>query len=166
MRARTLCLALVAGALVLVLALALVGGVAPASRPAGSAPDAAKACADAAGRTMRVSVAVEGQGTRSALVHLPRGRRGRLPLILALHGAYGSGAFMERYSGLSRLADRAGAGVVYPDAAGPRWRATTARCRRAKRAGRSRFSRSTAQQTESSRTTARRRTRRAMSSAG
>jgi polyhydroxybutyrate depolymerase len=75
---------------------------------------------------MRVSIAVEGQGTRSALVHLPRGRNGRLPLILALHGAYGSGAFMERYSGLSRLADREGFAVVYPDAVGQQWRISTA----------------------------------------
>jgi polyhydroxybutyrate depolymerase len=68
-----------------------------------------------------LSVALEDQGTRSALVHLPRRHRGRVPLILALHGAYGSGAFMERYSGLSRLSDREGFGVVYPDAAGPQW---------------------------------------------
>ena len=74
---------------------------------------------------MRVSVPVAGQGARSALVHLPKGRRsGQVPLLLALHGAYGNGAFMERYSGLSRLADRVGFGVVYPDAAGPRWRIT------------------------------------------
>jgi polyhydroxybutyrate depolymerase len=74
---------------------------------------------------VRVSIAVQGQAPRSALVHIPRVRRGRLALILALHGAYGTGAFMERYSGLSRLADREGFGVVYPDAAGPRWRIST-----------------------------------------
>ena len=45
-----------------------------------------------------------------------------MALVLALHGAYGNGAFMEGYSGLSKLADREGFGVVYPDAAGPRWR--------------------------------------------
>ena len=75
------------------------------------------ACTIKAGTTARISV-----GARTALVHLPRARRGRVPLILALHGAYGSGAFMERYSGLSRLADREGFGVVYPDAAGTFWR--------------------------------------------
>jgi polyhydroxybutyrate depolymerase len=98
-----------------------LGGEAPGSPPA---PDAAKACTASAGTTLRVTVPVAGQPARSALVHLPRGRRGRMPLIVALHGAYGSGAFMERYSGLSRLADRQGFGVVYPDAAGPRWRIT------------------------------------------
>jgi polyhydroxybutyrate depolymerase len=75
---------------------------------------------------VRVSVTVEGQGPRSALVHLPKGRRHLTPLILALHGAYGNGAFMERYSGLSRLADRDGFAVVYPDAVGPRWRISAA----------------------------------------
>src|SRR3954462_12898134 len=91
---------------------------APAVQPA----DAATACRLPAGTTVRVSVAVEGQGLRSALVHLPRRRGGPLPLIVALHGAYGTGAFMERYSGLSRLADREGFAVVYPDAAGSFWR--------------------------------------------
>ena len=52
---------------------------------------------------------------------LERGAR-HYPLIVALHGAYGNGAFMERYSGLSRLADREGFAVVYPDAAGSFWR--------------------------------------------
>lgn len=120
MRARLIVLALVVAAIGV--ALTRFGGIAPASRPRGAALDAAKACTVAPGKTTRVSVAVEGQGERSALVHLPRGRHGRVPLIVALHGSGGSGAFMERYSALSRLADRVGAGVVYPDAAGPRWR--------------------------------------------
>jgi polyhydroxybutyrate depolymerase len=121
---RSLRVALLACALALLLAGAVtrLGGVAPASRPAGSAVDAANACAARPGTTVRVSVAVDGQGARSALVHLPPRRHGRIALILALHGAYGNAAFMESYSGLSRLADRAGYGVVYPDAAGPRWR--------------------------------------------
>ena len=105
----------------LALAFAALGGVAPATGPDGPA-DAATACATSPGRSARVSVAVQGQGARSALVHLPKVRSGRMPMILALHGAYANGAFMERYSALSRLADREGFGVVYPDAAGPRWR--------------------------------------------
>jgi polyhydroxybutyrate depolymerase len=124
MRARTsLLVTALTAALALIFALTLtgLGGEAPASRPA---PDAAKACTVSPGSTVRVSVPVEGQLARSALVHMPKGRRGRLPLIVALHGAYGTGAFMERYSGLSRLADREGFAVVYPDAAGPRWRIT------------------------------------------
>jgi polyhydroxybutyrate depolymerase len=121
---RSFRVALLVGALTLLLAGAVtwLGGSAPASRPNGSAMDAANACAARAGGTVRVSVAVDGQGTRSALVRLPARRPGRVALILALHGAYGNAAFMESYSGLSRLADSAGYGVVYPDAAGPRWR--------------------------------------------
>ncbi|MEA2227552.1 MAG: polyhydroxybutyrate depolymerase [Solirubrobacteraceae bacterium] len=125
---RTFHVALAASALALLLAVALAAlgdapaAPAPAAAQAPQSVDAAMACGVPAGRTVRVSVTVEGQGARSALVHLPRRRAGRLPLIAALHGAYGTGAFMERYSGLSRLADREGFAVVYPDAAGRFWR--------------------------------------------
>ena len=89
---------------------ALVTAPARAERPA--AP-----CLAARGATVPVAV-----GGRTALVHQPRVGRRPLALVLALHGSHGSGAFMERYSGLSRLADTAGFAVVYPDAAGPSWR--------------------------------------------
>jgi polyhydroxybutyrate depolymerase len=123
MRARRslrLALAVSTAGLLLAVAIAVLGTSRPA--PAVQPADAATACRLPAGRTVRVSVAVEGQRSRSALVHLPRRRTARLPLIVALHGAYGNGAFMERYSGLSRLADREGFAVVYPDAAGSFWR--------------------------------------------
>src|SRR4051794_34568705 len=111
MRSRWLQLAALSAALAAPLALAGTGTeTAPTA--------AANACAVRPGTTARIAV----QGTRSVLVHVPRGRHGRVPLILALHGAYGSGAFMEGYSGLSRLGDRQGFGVVYPDAAGTFWR--------------------------------------------
>jgi len=126
MRARASLLAALA---IAALALALVvrrgdGGAAPApaARTGPAPPDAATACGGGAGRTRRVSVPVPGEPARSALVHLPGGHPARMALVLALHGAYGNGAFMEGYSGLSKLADREGFGVVYPDAAGPRWR--------------------------------------------
>ena len=96
------------------------GGTAPASRATG--PDATTACGLRPGTTTRVSVPVDDQPARSALVHMPRVRHGRPALVLALHGAYATGAFMERYSGLSKLADQEGFAVVYPDAARPRWR--------------------------------------------
>jgi polyhydroxybutyrate depolymerase len=69
-----------------------------------------------------VAVPVPGQGTRSALVRLPRGPGGPLPLVVALHGAYANGAFMETYTGLSRIADANRFAVAYPDAVGTRWR--------------------------------------------
>ena len=61
---------------------------------------------------------------RSALVHVPPSAVGRrLPLVVALHGAGGSGPWMESYTGLSRLGDRTGFIVAYPTASGSpaRW---------------------------------------------
>jgi polyhydroxybutyrate depolymerase len=58
---------------------------------------------------------------RSALVHVPRtAARGRaLPVVLAFHGSGANGPFMERYSGLSRIAEREGFLAIYPTSAGP-----------------------------------------------
>jgi polyhydroxybutyrate depolymerase len=97
------------------------GGTTPAPPPA--APGKADAvCSIRHRATVRINLAIEGQGERSALVHIPAQRRAQVPLVLALHGAGGTGAGMERYSGLSDVADRNGFAVAYPDAAGPRWR--------------------------------------------
>ena len=101
------------GACIAVCLAALVAASAQAAGPAG----AGRACGLPGGATGRVAV-----GGRTALVHLPRTGRGALPLLLALHGSHGTGAFMERYSGLSRIADAAGFAVVYPDADGTSWR--------------------------------------------
>lgn len=68
-----------------------------------------------------VSVAVNSGGlTRTALVHVPPlAARGRpLPVVLAFHGAGWNGAWMEDYTGLSGVSDKAGFIVVYPDAYG------------------------------------------------
>lgn len=65
-----------------------------------------------------------GERTRTATVHVPRRAAGApAPLVLAFHGQGGSGPFMGGYSGLSRLADRAGFVVAYPTATGEprRW---------------------------------------------
>lgn len=105
---------------------ACLGALIAVAAPAGAAParplDARRACGIVQGTTARVAVAVPGQGQRTALVHLPRSGRRPLALLLALHGSHGSGAFMERYSGFSRLADANGFASVYPDAAGTSWR--------------------------------------------
>ncbi|MEA2161265.1 MAG: polyhydroxybutyrate depolymerase, partial [Solirubrobacteraceae bacterium] len=63
---------------------------------------------------------------RTALVHTPpQAAAGtRLPLVLALHGAGGSGPQMEGYSGLSLVADRRGFIVAYPSSHGPFWNST------------------------------------------
>ena len=128
MPARLLPSLLLAGALIVPLVALSTGlGSMPSARAKGARTvEAGDICGSARGATVRVSIDVPGQGDRSALVRIPRARGGRLPLLLALHGAYGSGAFMEGYSGLSRIADREGFAVVYPDAAGPRWRISAA----------------------------------------
>ena len=95
------------------------------SAPVAAPTDPARLCAAGAGTTVRVSVDVDGRA-RTALVHVPHRRRGQLPVVMALHGYGANGAFMERYSGLSRVADREGFAVVYPDADGPRWRISAA----------------------------------------
>jgi polyhydroxybutyrate depolymerase len=51
----------------------------------------------------------------------PDGVGGERPLIVALHGGRGTGAGMERLSGLSQLSDREGFAVVYPDGVGGTW---------------------------------------------
>jgi len=51
-----------------------------------------------------------------ALLHIPRGARGRLPLMLAFHGARYGARFVAAYYGLSRLADRRRFAVLYPQA--------------------------------------------------
>lgn len=60
---------------------------------------------------------------RTALVHIPAGIPSgrRLALILALHGVGGNGPQMERYSGLSRVADQGGFIVAYPSSSGSFW---------------------------------------------
>jgi len=62
-----------------------------------------------------------GGRARSAIVHVPPGVAPgrRLPVVLALHGSAANGAFMERYSSLSSIADAEEFIAVYPNASGP-----------------------------------------------
>ena len=64
--------------------------------------------------------------TRVALVHVPRGiaAHRRVPLVLALHGAGGSGPKMEHYSGFSHVSDLSGFIAAYPSSIGPVWNYT------------------------------------------
>jgi polyhydroxybutyrate depolymerase len=79
-------------------------------------------CVTGVGATRPISVDVEEEGTRTAVLRVPAGKQGRqVPLVIALHGLGHDGAFMERYSGFSKRADADGFAVVYPDARGKRW---------------------------------------------
>jgi polyhydroxybutyrate depolymerase len=121
-RRRTAGLIALAGALVAVV-VAFGAAFDVSSTPASPSPvPLAQGCAAKPGTSTRITMDIPGQGARSAFVHLPRGRHGRMPLVLALHGQGGTGEFMEQYSGLSRTADRSGFAVVYPDSVGPRWK--------------------------------------------
>jgi polyhydroxybutyrate depolymerase len=64
-----------------------------------------------------------GGSRRSYLLYLPSSwQRGRpLPLVLVFHGAGGRSAGMARHTGFSRVAEREGFAVVYPDGVGRRW---------------------------------------------
>ena len=59
---------------------------------------------------------------RNALVNVPPHRAAtRLPVVLAFHGAGGTGPLMDSSIGLSRLADRDGFVAVYPSSNGKYW---------------------------------------------
>ena len=64
-----------------------------------------------------------GGARRSYLLHLPPSHQRARPLalVLVLHGAGGRGTGMARHTGMSRLAEREGFAVAYPDGVGRRW---------------------------------------------
>ncbi|MCL5279431.1 MAG: alpha/beta hydrolase, partial [Planctomycetes bacterium] len=57
---------------------------------------------------------------RTYLLHIPQSyhEQKAWPLVLVLHGAFGTAATMERQSGFSELADREGFVVAYPNGIG------------------------------------------------
>jgi polyhydroxybutyrate depolymerase len=95
--------------------------LAPLGEGGPTAADAgASACAARASGEFTMTVRAGGL-VRSALVHVPSAGRGRaLAVVLAFHGAGGSGESMADYSQLSPLADHDHFIVVYPSAAGKR----------------------------------------------
>src|SRR4051812_29924790 len=95
-----------AGALLVAAALAL--GACGGTRPSATlrAPTATAACTLKAGDRR-----VDG-----VLLHVPERARPPLPLVLAFHGAGGTGDGFAAYSGLSEAADAYGFAVLYPSA--------------------------------------------------
>jgi polyhydroxybutyrate depolymerase len=106
----------IAAVCVLVCALAVTAGaLAPPSTGLSGA------CSRAAHRgNSYVTLNIAGVA-RTALVHAPKSATGerRLPLVLALHGARGTGSFMASYSGLGALSDQKGFIGVFPSATAP-----------------------------------------------
>ena len=78
-----------------------------------SSPPAPTAACRAGDRMVRFSV---GGASHEALLHVPRGATGRMPLVMAFHGAYDDARGTSVYYGLSRLADREQFAVLYPQA--------------------------------------------------
>lgn len=67
-------------------------------------------------------VRIESGGrTRSYRLHVPpaAAAQGPMPLLFVLHGGGGNGAQIEQATGFSRIADREGFAVVYPNGTGP-----------------------------------------------
>jgi polyhydroxybutyrate depolymerase len=111
-------LVLALAAVVLVLVLASSAAASVGSGPCSAAPAAGS-------YNLELS---SGGLQRSALVHVPPGILAgvRVPLLLALHGAYGSGPRMQSYSGFSKLADRHRFIAAYPSAEGHFWNISAA----------------------------------------
>jgi polyhydroxybutyrate depolymerase len=90
----------------------------------GRSPEAAGPCSSIIrSGSSDISMTSAGQ-QRQARMHVPSAPAGKqLPLVIAFHGAGATGEFMERYSGLSAVADKGQFVVVYPNASGshPFW---------------------------------------------
>ena len=66
----------------------------------------------------KASLVWDGQ-TRTYQVHVPANLATKVPLVLVLHGAGGSGAYAARYTSMNEVADREGFLAVYPDGTAP-----------------------------------------------
>jgi polyhydroxybutyrate depolymerase len=89
-----------------------------------AAPEALPSGPSAAGGyTRTVSVADATGGTRDAIVHRPDGLGRGTPLVVVLHGAFGSAEATRAATGWDALADREGFLVAYPSGSGRTWNA-------------------------------------------
>lgn len=70
---------------------------------------------------------------RTYLVHVPAGLSGAAPLVLMLHGGYGTGAQAERSYGWDALADQDHFVVAYPDGLDRAWNSGGGCCGKAAR---------------------------------
>lgn len=69
-------------------------------------------------------------GDRTYLLYVPDGLPAHAPLVVMLHGGFGSAAQAERTYGWDRLADTAKFAVAYPDGLGRAWNAGGGCCGR------------------------------------
>lgn len=99
--------------LVAVLAMVVAGC---ASAPAAAAP----APSAPVNRTVTLASSA---GPRNAIVHRPNGLPDNSPLVVVIHGAYGSAEQMRSSLGWDALADKDGFEVAYPNGFGKFWNA-------------------------------------------
>jgi polyhydroxybutyrate depolymerase len=105
------------------LAVLVVTGVACSSAPAPAPPPVrAEAPSLPPASTSTVALAVGGM-SRTAIVHRPAGLPSGAPLVIVMHGAYGSGEQTRAATGWDALADREGFVVAYPNGAWRTWNA-------------------------------------------
>jgi polyhydroxybutyrate depolymerase len=103
------------------LAIALAAAVAAATTlAAGSGGDAVPPARAASARTCApgdhtLRFSADGE-SHQALLHVPPSKGGRLPLVVAFHGARYGARFVSVYYGLSPVADAQGFAVLYPQA--------------------------------------------------
>jgi polyhydroxybutyrate depolymerase len=97
-----------------VAAAATSGGSTSRAAPAAPAATAATSPACRPGdRMLRLSVDGE---AHEALLHIPRGAHGRIPVLIAFHGAQYGARFVARYYGLTPVSNREHFAVLYPQA--------------------------------------------------
>jgi polyhydroxybutyrate depolymerase len=99
---------------VICLSLAAAALAAAAAVWAGSAGQAAASPLCRAGDRM-VKLTVDGE-PHEALLHMPPGTHGRIPLVLAFHGAQYGARFVAAYYGFTPVANRKHFAVLYPQA--------------------------------------------------
>ncbi|MBV9315010.1 MAG: hypothetical protein JO100_15060 [Pseudonocardia sp.] len=85
-------------------------------------PDLSEAPASPIAINRTVTVDTEA-GPRTAVVHHPAGLHRGAPMVVVLHGAYGSGEQARNTFGWDALADREGVLVAYPNGVGRTWNA-------------------------------------------
>lgn len=112
------------GRLALACAVALFSGCSFGVDSAGKIPEA-KGCGDSVSSGFYEGKLKHGDRERSFNIYIPEGYEGesRRPLVVAMHGGFGTGAVFEEQARLVPAADRHGYLVAYPDGV---WRAFNA----------------------------------------
>lgn len=94
-----------------------------ASAPVAPPPPDSSVTSPASVPSTRTVTLGAGPAARRAIVHRPGGQRGPMPLVVVMHGAFGTPEQTRAATGWDALADREGFVVAYPAGAGRTWNA-------------------------------------------